>query len=137
MADAKTQKSAASVDAFLKKAAKGDRLADCQALVKLMEKATGDNAAMWGTAIVGCGAYSVKYADGRTSDWPAAAFSPRATSIVLYGVRAAPKHKELLKKLGKAKLAGGCLHIKALADVDVKVLDAIITTAVKARAAKA
>ena len=59
-----------------------------------------------------------------------------ATALVLYGTRASPKHAALLKKLGKHSMAGGCLHLKALADVDVEVLDELIRSAVKARKAK-
>ena len=136
MADPKTKPTKASVAAFLKKAAKGDRLADCQAVAKLMQKASGEKPVMWGEAIVGFGSYAIKYAGGETVDWPVAAFSPRATALVLYGMRASPKHAALLKKLGRHSMAGGCLHLKALADVDVKVLDKLITSAVKARKAK-
>ena len=136
-AEAKTQATKASVSAFLKKVASGDRLADCTALVKIMEKATGAKAVMWGTAIVGFDTYAIKYADGRTSDWPIAAFSPRSSAFVLYGLRAAPGFAALVKKLGKHKQAGGCTHIKALADVDVKVLAELVTESVKARRKKA
>jgi hypothetical protein len=137
MAEAKTQKTTASVPAFLKKAAKGDRLADCQQIVKIMEKATGAKAAMWGTAIVGFDSYGVVYADGHTEDWPLVAFSPRSTSLVLYMARRYPKYEALAKKLGKHKQAGGCLHIKSLADVDVKVLTQLVNESVKARRKKA
>ena len=139
-AEPKTQKTTASVSAFLKTAAKGvkgDRLADCVAIVRIMQKATGDKGRMWGSAIVGFGSAPIAYADGRTADWPVGAFSPRKPAIVIYGTRAAPKQAALLKKLGKAKLAGGCLHIKSLADVDMKVLDELITSSIKTKLAKA
>ena len=139
-AEPKTKQTTANVAAFLNTAAKGagdTRLADCQWLVTLMEKVTKDKAALWGPNIVGCGSAPVVYADGRTLEWPAAAFSPRKPAIVIYGTRGAPNHAALLKKLGKAKLAGGCLYIKSLADVDTKVLDEMITSSVKAKAAKA
>ena len=133
MAQPKTRPTRASVAAFLKKAAKGDRLADCQAVAKLMQKASGEKPVMWGDAIVGFGSYPIKYASGETMDWPVVAFSPRATALVLYGTRASPKHAALLKRLGKHAMAGGCLHLKALANVDVEVLDELIASAVKAR----
>lgn len=128
----KTRKTTASVDAFLKKAATSERLADCQTIVKLMEKATGAKAAMWGTNIVGFGGRPIKYVDGRTLDWPVAAFSPRTAAIVVYGLRAAPRFAVLAKKLGKHKQAGGCTHIKSLADVDVKVLAELVSESVNA-----
>lgn len=136
-AEAKTKPTKVSVSAFLKKATEGDRLADSQALVKIMEKATGAKGVIWGTNIVGFGTYDVKYADGRTTPWPAAAFSPRKPAFVIYGLRAAANYAALSKKLGKHKQAGGCTHIKSLADVDVKVLAQLVSESVKARRKKA
>lgn len=135
MAAAKTRPTAASVPAFLAKAAKGDRLADAKAIVAMMEKATRKKAVMWGSAIIGFDTYPVKYADGRVEEWPLVAFSPRATAFVLY--MAYRKHADLVKKLGKHKAAGGCLHVKRLADVDAKVLQALITASAKTRKAAA
>jgi hypothetical protein len=137
-ADAKTKPTSASVDAYLKKtAADAGQLADYRALVAMMKKATGKKAIMWGPSIVGFDAYPIVYSDGHTEAWPVAAFSPRKPAFVVYGFRGAPKHAALLKKLGKHKVGGGCLYIKALTDVDVTVLNEIITTSVKARRAKA
>lgn len=136
-AEPKTKPTKESVSAYLKKKLKGDRLADGQALVKMMEKASGAKPVMWGTDIIGFDTYPIVYASGDSMDWPVLAFSPRTTAMVLYGTRASPKHAALLKKIGKAKMAGGCLHIKAMADVDTKALDEMLTTAYKAKKAKA
>jgi hypothetical protein len=114
----------------------GDRHDDCKKLVAMMEKATGDKAAMWGTAIVGCGTYPIVYANGDTLDWPVTAFSPRKNALTIYGTKASPKFAALTKKLGKHKMGGGCLYIKKLADVDEKVLQELITTSVKGWKAK-
>ncbi|HEY6193404.1 MAG TPA: DUF1801 domain-containing protein [Candidatus Eisenbacteria bacterium] len=130
----KTQLNSASVPAFLAKAA-ADRLADARAIVAMMEKATGKKAAMWGDAIVGCDTYAVKYADGHESPWPLVAMSPRKGAFVLY--IAWRKHADLLKKIGKHKTAGGCIHIRNLADVDVEALQTLIKAAAKSRKATA
>jgi hypothetical protein len=127
----KTQATAASVPAFLAKAASGPRLADAKALVAMMEKATGTPAVMWGAAIVGCDTYTIRYADGREAPWPLVAFSPRKSAFVLYiGWR---RHADLLKRIGKHKTAGGCLHIKRLSDVDHGALQELVTAAAKSR----
>lgn len=84
-------------------------------------------------SIVGFGTYTITYADGRTADWPATGFSPRSTSLVLYIGRGFPTYPTLLKKLGKAKPGGGCLYLKSLAGVDVRVLTEMIDASVKAR----
>jgi hypothetical protein len=121
----KTFKTDASVDAFLKRAA-ADRYADCQWIVEAMSAAVGEPAKMWGSAIVGFGTYILTYADGRQAPWCVVAFSPRKSSLVLYLARSYPEYPALLKRLGKAKLAGGCLHVKQLADVDTTVLTEMI-----------
>jgi hypothetical protein len=131
-----TRKTGESVAAFLKKAAPGDRHADCKTLVRIMEKATGDKAAMWGTAIVGFGSHPIVYANGDVLDWPSAAFSPRKDALTIYGTRAAPEFATLIKKLGKHKMRGGCLYIKKLADVDERVLAELIETSVAGGKAK-
>ena len=131
-----TRKTKESVAAFLKRAVPVDRHDDCKTLVKIMEKATGEKAAMWGTAIIGCGSHPIRYADGSVLDWPAAAFSPRKSALTIYGTKAAPKFVTLIKKLGKHKMGGGCLYIKTLADVDEKVLTELIETSVAGRKAK-
>jgi len=120
-----------SVAAFLAKAASGPRLADAKVLVGMLEKATGEKATMWGPAIVGCGSYTIKYADGREAPWPTVAFSPRKSAFVLYV--AWRQHPDLLKRIGKHKTAGGCLHIKSLQDVDAAALQRLIAAASKTR----
>lgn len=131
-----TRKTKESVAAFLKRAVPSERHDDCKTLVKIMEKATGDKAAMWGTAIIGCGSHPIVYANGDVLDWPAAAFSPRKSALTIYGTRAAPKFATLIKKLGTHKMGGGCLYIKKLADVDEMVLTELIETSVAGGKAK-
>jgi hypothetical protein len=132
----KTRKTTASVAAYIRKAAPGERGEDCKAIVKMIEKATGDKAAMWGPAIVGAGSWTLEYANGETLEWPEAAFSARTTALTLYGMKASPKFATLIKKLGKHKMGGGCLYIKRLAEVDEKVLQELISTSVSGHRAK-
>jgi hypothetical protein len=132
---AKTQATTASVRAFLSKATTGPRLADAKSLVAMMQRATGAKAVMWGDAIVGCDTYIVRYADGRESAWPLVALSPRKSAFVLY--MGWKKYPDLLKKIGKHKTAGGCLHIKSLGDVDEAALETLIAAAATSRKAGA
>ena len=133
MPEVKTKKTAASVQAFLKKAATGDRYAACRFLLATFERATQDKAAMWGNAIVGVGAQTITYANGDQLDWPLGGFSPRARDITVYGTKASPRHAVLMKKIGKAKMGGGCLYLKSLDGVDQKVLAELIVTAMQAK----
>lgn len=130
MQEPKTKKTRASVKAFLEANTDGESTTDCFAVLDLMQKITGAKPAMWGTSIVGFGSYTYKYSTGKTLDWPVVAFSPRKQNLTLYlpGVR---EFGELTEKLGKHKVSGGCLHVKSLKDVDVKVLKKLVLASIR------
>ena len=128
MAEAKTRPTKQSVAAFIK-GVDEDRRKDCTTLVRIMKDVSGAPATMWGTSIVGFGSYELKYASGRTADWPIIGFSPRKQDLTLYVGRGVDG--TLLKALGTHKLSGGCLHIKRLSDVDLAVLKTLVSASVK------
>jgi hypothetical protein len=131
VAEAKTKRTDQSVSDFVQGLADESRRKDCAALVRLMTKAAGVKGAMYGPSIVGFGTRTYTYANGRTGDWPAVAFSPRKADLTLYvSVRSVPA--PLLKRLGKHKVSGSCLHIKRLSDVDLDVLATLVSVSVKA-----
>jgi hypothetical protein len=131
MAEAKTQLTTQDAIEFLEDVAEDQRLDDCKTLVRIMEKAAGAPPRMWGSNMVGFGSYTYTYASGQTGDWPLAAFAPRRQHLTVYLTPQADGFDLLLKKLGKHKLAGGCLHIKKLSDVDPAVLTKLISASVK------
>jgi hypothetical protein len=137
MAEAKTRPTTASVAKHLASQTPAERRGDCEAIARMLERATNATPVMWGDAIVGFGSAPVVYANGTTMDWPLMAFASRAQDIVLYNLRSADGFKERLAAIAPAKLKGGCVHIKRLADVDETALEALIVAAVKARKAKA
>ncbi len=128
----KTKQTAANVEDFIAGIPDEQKRNDCVAIIKLMEKATKEKPKMWGAAIIGFG--NVRYkspATGREVDWFIIGFSPRKANLTLYiGLNASPNDDEL-KKLGKHKRGGGCLYIKKLADIDIKVLERMIKEAAK------
>jgi hypothetical protein len=134
MAELKTKATRASVSAFLE-AMPADRRRDCKALVRMMKKATKAQPKMWGSSIVGFGDVHYKYESGREGDWFRAGFSPRKDALTLYLMSGLgwPDQADLMSKLGKHKTGKGCLYIKRLADVDVKVLERLIGRSVKSR----
>lgn len=132
MAEAKTKPTNERVGAFLERATDGDRRKDCAALVRIMQDASGAPGIMWGRNIIGFGLREIAYAGGRTAEWPVIAFSPRSQDLTLYISRRADGLDALLKKLGKHKMSGGCLHIKRLSDVDLTVLGKVVAGSVKA-----
>ncbi len=136
MADNKTKPTTISVPAFLDTCTDEARREDAKALAKLMEKVTGNEPTMWGSSIVGFGSYHYTYESGRQGDMPIVGFSPRKAGNVLYGTIDFGGAEALLAKLGKHTTGKGCLYIKRLADVDVKVLETLVEKAVAATRAR-
>ena len=132
----KTKPTTLSVTAFIEALPDDARRADAKALVKLMRSATGEKPAMWGPSIIGFGSYHYKYESGREGDMPVAGFSPRKAATVIYGLTGSNGSEALLAKLGKHTAGKGCLYIKKLADVDPKVLEALVAKAVEAKRAR-
>jgi hypothetical protein len=86
---------------------------------------------MWGASLIGFG--NVRYkspSSGREVDWFRVGFSPRKANISFHimGVDAATR-TSCLSRLGKHKTDGGCVYINKLADVDLTVLEELITAA--------
>jgi hypothetical protein len=136
MADNKTRPTELSVAAFIDALTDRARRADAKALVKLMQNATGEKPKMWGPSIIGFGSYHYKYDSGREGDMPVVAFSPRKAAFVLYGMTGLSGSEASLPKLGKHTTGKGCLYIKKLAEVDQKLLEALVVKSVAARRAR-
>ena len=131
MAELKTKQNDASVEAFLQTVKEESKRKDCEAVLKIMKQATKEKPKMWGTSIVGFGDYHYKYESGRENDWFQVGFSPRKQNITLYLMGGFNGHEDLLEKLGKHTIGGGCLYIKKLEDVDTKVLKKLVSESVK------
>ena len=127
----KTTETEDSVEDFLRAIADETKREDSTKLVKIFEKVTGQKPKMWGPAIIGFGNRLMKYESGRELDWLITGFSPRKGSLTLYVANGSQTQKELLERLGKHKVSGGCLHIKRLVDVDEKVLERVIEDSVR------
>lgn len=136
MADNKTKPTALSVAAFLDACNDEKQRTDAKALAKLMQKVTGNEPAMWGPSIVGFDTFHYTYESGRQGDMPIVGFSPRKAANVLYGTIGFEGVEAVLAKLGKHTTGKGCLYIKQLADVDMKVLETLIKKAVTATRAR-
>jgi hypothetical protein len=126
MAEPKTQKTSANVEKFLDTVKDEKRRDDCFAILNIMKSITKAEPAMWGSSIVGFGTYHYVYASGREGDWPVTGFSPRKQNLTLYIMPGFEKYSELMKKLGKYKIAKSCLYINSLEDVHLPTLKQLI-----------
>ena len=131
MAGPKTRPTRASVAAYIKRLPDERTRADCDTLVALMERVTGEKAVMWGPSIIGFGAYRLPYADGSEADWPIAAFSPRKTDLTIYLGGGCDRYADLMKQLGKHRTGKVCLYIRRLADVDMKVVKDLVAASMR------
>src|ERR1700740_885503 len=118
MADNQTRPTEVSVSVFIDALTDETKRADAKALVKMMQRTTGEKPKMWGPSIIGFGSYHYRYESGRGGDVPVVAFSPRKAATVLYGMIGFSEAVALLARLGKHTTGKGCLYIKKLADVD-------------------
>jgi len=85
---------------------------------------------MWGSSIVGFGSYHYKSERSKQEgDWFITGFSPRKANLTLYIMPSISHYPGLLKRLGKYKTSVSCLYINKLQDVDIKVLEELISTA--------
>lgn len=132
MAELKTQRNNASVEAFLNNVPDEEKRKDCFTVLELMRKVSKEEPAMWGDSIVGFGSYHYKSERSKQEgDWFIMGFSPRKQNLTLYIMPGISRYKELVDQLGKYKTGGSCLYIKKLSDVDPKILKQLITNAYK------
>ena len=133
MAKNKTTETENSVAGYLTAITDEKKRKDFSEIIGLIKKQTGLEPKMWGTAIVGFGSYHYKYETGREGDAPLAGIASRANSITLYLGSNFNKREELLAKLGKHKLGGGCIHIQKLEDIDTNILIKLVKNSIEHR----
>ena len=126
MAEAKTKPTSASIEEYLASRASTDQLVDCEALLALLRRATGEAPRMWGPSIVGFGSYRYPLASGKFGESCATGFAVRGKELVVYLVAEAPDQASLLAKLGRHKFGKACLYFKRLADLDQTVLEQLV-----------
>jgi hypothetical protein len=131
MAENKTQRTTASVQAFLNTIEEPQKRQDAQRVMELMREVTGSEPEMWGDKIVGFGRAHYKYASGREGEWFHTGFSPRKQNLTLYLNYGFDGDEEQMARLGKHTTGKACLYIKRLSDVDLSVLRQLIAANVK------
>lgn len=130
MSEPKTKRNNESVTAFLNTVTDVQKREDSFKVLELMERVTGDKAEMWGPSIVGFGTYHNKYKSGREGDWMLCGFSPRKEALTLYIMSGFSHYDVLLTKLGKHKIGKSCLYVKRLSDLNMDVLEELVSASV-------
>ncbi len=83
---------------------------------------------------IGYGAYTIKYADGKSKEFYQIGLSGNTSGISVYVMGLKDKTflaKNFGDKIGKATVTGYCIKFKALKDIDKKVLESAIRSGLK------
>ena len=130
----KTKETDSSVEDFINSVKDEEKRKDSFTILKLMQKAAKEKPKMWGSSMIGFGNKIYKSpATGREVEWFKIGFSPRKANFSLHLVLDIKKYAAELKRLGKHKTGVGCLYINKLDDIDIKVLEKLITIAAKVK----
>ena len=130
MAELKTKRNDASVEAFIESIPDEQKKADSKVLLDMMGRLSNSEPEMWGPSIIGFSNYHYVYKSGREGDWFKCGFSPRKQALTLYIMTGTKKHEEILQRLGKYKTGKSCLYIKRLDQVDMQVLEELIRSSI-------
>ncbi len=131
MYEQKTKPTELNVEDFLNAISDEDQRQDAKAICQMMREVSGLAPKIWGTSIVGFGAYHYKYASGHEGDAALIGFSPRKGNTTIYLINGFARYRPLLEKLGKHKTGVACLYIKRLSDIDNSVLKELMTESLK------
>ncbi|WP_145046833.1 DUF1801 domain-containing protein [Paenibacillus xylanexedens] len=130
MVQPKTKETDGSVIEFIESVESPKKREDAYQLLDIYTETTGYEAKMWGPSIIGFGSYHYRYESGHEGDAPLVGFSPRKAKISLYFATGDTEREELLKDFGKHTTGKACVYINKVADIDVLVLQALITQSV-------
>jgi hypothetical protein len=126
----KTVATKASVEAFVEAQPAAVRR-DCETLIAMLKKVTGEKPKMWGKSMVGFGDHHYKYASGREGDTFLIGFAPRAKNLTIYVMPGFADYEKQLEKLGNPKTGVGCLYLDTLEGKDLKALESMLSDAAK------
>lgn len=133
MAETKTAITSVPVETFIQSVEPPAKRDEARALDALFRRVTGKVPRMWGASLIGYGEYRTTYDTGRSVHWMRAGFSPRKAKHTLYlqsgycDDLAAAGRAEMLTRLGKHSTGKSCLYVSKLADIDLAVLEEIIS----------
>lgn len=127
--DIKTKPTQVSPAEFIESLDTGRRVEHGRLLLELFNRVTGAQPVMWGPTMIGYGETHYVSAAGREGDWFHLGFSPRKAKLSLYGLTSHPGAEEQLTRLGKHTVGASCLYVNKPEDIDLTVLEEMLTDA--------
>lgn len=130
MTELKTQENDASVPDYLATVSDQRRM-ECETVMSIMRRVTGQKPKMWGDSIIGFGRYRYENSKGKDFRWMLTGVAPRKSSLTVYIMPGFDPFADLMAKLGPHKHSKSCLYITKLENVDLKVLEDLIGQSVE------
>ena len=130
MSTTKTRPTTASIEDYIASRATDAQRADCDVLMALLHKVTGEEPTMWGPSIVGYGVYRYTYDSGHSGEACLTGFAIRGREFVVYVMASAPEQAALLATLGKHRMGKACLYFKRVSDLNLAVLETLVAASV-------
>lgn len=131
MSNLKTRPTDQEASQFIDAVEPDQKRKDCWTIVEMMREITGSEPVMWGSSIIGFGAYTYVNSSKKPADWPITGFSPRKTNLALYVMPGFSNYQSLMARLGEYSTGKSCLYVKKLADIDLDVLKEVIARSVR------
>ncbi|HWJ76619.1 MAG TPA: DUF1801 domain-containing protein [Niallia sp.] len=105
---------------------------DAYKLLDIFTETSGFPPKMWGTSIIGFGAYHYKYDSGHEGDAAIVGYSPRKSNFSMYLTTDENIRNNYLGNLGKHKAGKSCVYINKLSDIDdIEVLKEFIKSSIE------
>lgn len=116
-----------SVQDYLSSIDNEQTVSDSLALIDIMQRISGCEPQLWNVGTIGFDTYHYRYDSGREGDCHVIGFYPRKDKLTFYLMDGTSRYTELLQSLGKHKTSKACIYIKQLSDIDLNVLDQILS----------
>lgn len=116
-----------NVDDFIDNVSNKKRREDARTLLEIIKDIKGTEPKIWGVGIIGFGKYKYKRKNGEEYEWFNVGFSPAKAHTTVYLMYDVTTEQHLLDKLGEYKAGKGCLYIKSLEKIDMKILKKLIS----------
>lgn len=116
-----------SVQDYLSSIDNEQTVSDSLALIDIMQGISGHEPQLWNVGTIGFDSYHYKYDSGREGDCHIIGFYPHKDKLTFYLMDGTSRYTELLQRLGKHKTSKACIYIKQLSDIDLNVLEQILS----------
>lgn len=120
-----------SVADFIAEIADEKKRDESQILLEIMTRLSGEEPKMWGASLIGFGDYHYKYDSGREGDWFRVGFASRKANMAIYIISGFERYPKTMARLGKFKTGVSCLYVNRLSNIDLDVLEELITANMK------